>query len=762
MAFNVFELEAILGLNSTPYDEGLDQAESKGSKFGSGLKKAAGVAGAAVAAASGAVVAFAGESVKAGMDFDSAMSQVAATMGTTVDEIGNLRDFAQQMGSTTAFSATQAAEALNYMALAGYDADTSMSMLPTVLDLAAAGGMDLATASDMVTDASSALNLSVEDTTVLVDKMAAASSNTNTSVSQLGEAMLAIGGTANYLSGGTTELASALGIMADNGIKGAEGGTHLRNIILSLTAPTDAAAGALEELGVSALDSEGNMRSLEDIFGDLNVAMADMSTGERAQVLSKVFNKTDLTSVNALLSTTSERWAEVNSAIDQSTGAAQAMSETQLDNLAGDITLFKSALEGAQIAISDSVTPELRDFVQFGSSSISSLTEAFKEGGLAGAMGELGNIISEGARMLLEHAPDLINAGMELLKALGQGFVDNIGLLADTAATIAVQLATGLADNVDAIVPAVVQVITTLVRTFTSPEVAVPLTKAGLQIIVGIISGIAQATPELVGLIPEMIGNLILTLQECWPDILDALLTILGAIGASIVGGIAGLMGMSFDEFSDGWLNIEDGIVEFGANIILTLGGIWDSVVSGVTGFFTNIATDFSNGFGGILDTVVGFGTDLWNDIKGTFDNIVGFVGGAVDDLIGMFDFDWSLPQIKLPHFQISGGEAPWGFAGKGSFPSVSIQWYKKAMDTPYMLDSATIFGAAGGSYLGGGEAGSEMIYSHEKLMGDIGAVVAAQLQELQFVVPVYIGSKKIDQQIVTATARGNVISGGR
>lgn len=761
-SMNVFELFAKLGLDASEYEAGLQDEEQKGSKFGSGLKKAAGVAAGAVTAATGAVVAFAGKSVQAGMDFDSAMSQVAATMGTTTDQIGDLRDFAQEMGSTTAFSATQAAEALNYMALAGYDADTSMKMLPTVLDLAAAGGMDLATASDMVTDASSALGLSIDETSQMVDKMAAASSNTNTSVAQLGEAMLAIGGTAKYLQGGTTELSTALGIMADNGIKGAEGGTHLRNMILSLSAPTDSAAAALEKLGVSALDADGNMRPLEDIFGDLNASMSGMATGEQAEVLSKIFNKTDLTAVNALLSTTSDRWAEVTTAIEGSQGAAEAMSTTQLDNLAGDITLFQSALEGAQIAISDSLSPELREFVQFGANSISSLTEAFKEGGLSGAMGELGNIIADGAKMLLEHAPDFIDAGMQLLGALGQGLVDNIGLVADTGATILLQLATGLADNVDAIVPAIVSVITTLVRTFSSPDVAVPLTRAGLQIITGIIGGLAEATPELVGMIPQIIGDFILTLQEVMPDIGEAVLDILGAIGLSIIGSIGGLMGMSFEEISSGWLNIDEAFTEFGGQVIANIEGTWDNIVGGVTTFFSNIGTNLSTGFSTAFDTVKGWTDDVWGNITGIFDKVVSFVGGAVDDLIAMFDFDWSLPEIKLPHFKISGGVAPWGFAGKGTFPSVSIQWYKKAMEAPYMLDSATIFGAANGQYLGGGEAGSEMIYGHDRLMADIAEVVAAQIKQLQFTIPVYIGQKKIEEQVKKATAHGNMISGGR
>ena len=159
-------------------------------------------------------------------------------MGKTTNEIAELRDYAKEMGASTAFSATQSAEALNFMALAGYDANTSMKMLPNVMNLAAAGSMELARASDMVTDSQTALGLSLDETEVLVDQMAKTSSKTNTSVSQLGDAMLTIGGTAKNLSGGTKELNQVLGLMADNGIKAGEAGTHLRNIILAMNPTT--------------------------------------------------------------------------------------------------------------------------------------------------------------------------------------------------------------------------------------------------------------------------------------------------------------------------------------------------------------------------------------------------------------------------------------------------------------------------------------------------------------------------------------------
>jgi len=225
----VMELMAVLGLDSSSFESGLDKASQTasgfGDKLGSGIKAAVGVGAAALTATTGAAVAFGKSAVDAGMEFDSAMSQVAATMGVSTDEITDLRDFAKEMGATTAFSATEAAEALNYMALAGYDSETAMRMLPTVLNLAAAGGMDLATASDMVTDTQSALNLSLDETEAMVDQMAKTSSKTNTSVSQLGDALLTIGATARGVKGGTVELSSVLGVLADNGIKAGEGGT---------------------------------------------------------------------------------------------------------------------------------------------------------------------------------------------------------------------------------------------------------------------------------------------------------------------------------------------------------------------------------------------------------------------------------------------------------------------------------------------------------------------------------------------------------
>lgn len=313
-------------------------------------------------------------SVTTAANFESSMSQVQATMGITKDAMSTvngqsvntmdtLSKLAKKMGAETAFSASECAEALNYLALAGYDTQQMCDTLPTVLNLAAAGDIALADASDMVTDAMSALGMGVDEAETMVDQMAKTASTTNTSVAQLGEGILTIGATAKSIKGGTAELNTALGILANNGIKGAEGGTHLRNIILSLQNPTDKAAAQMEALGLSVYDSEGNMRSMNDILGDLNKSMDGMTSAEKSNIISTIFNKTDLSSVNALLANTGETWDGLQKSITDSGGAAQQMADTQLDNLQGQITILKSALEGLAISFGELLMPAIKQIV---------------------------------------------------------------------------------------------------------------------------------------------------------------------------------------------------------------------------------------------------------------------------------------------------------------------------------------------------------------------------------------------------------------
>jgi TP901 family phage tail tape measure protein len=611
-------------------DEASEGVESISEKLGNGLKTAAKVGAAAITAASTAVVAFGKSAIEAGSTFDTSMSQVAATMGKTVDEIGDLRDFALEMGANTAFSASQAADALNYMALAGYDAEESMQALPNVLNLAAAGGMELATASDMVTDAQSALGLTMEESTEMVDKMAAAASSSNTSVSQLGEAILTIGGTAKDLAGGTTELSTALGLLADNGIKGAEGGTHLRNIMLALESPTDTAAAALTNLGVEVFDAEGNMRSLEDVFGDLNTAMEGMTSADKTNIISTIFNKTDIASVNALLATSTDRWDELSAAIDGSTGAAEAMAGTQLDNLTGDVTLFKSALEGAQIVLSDQLTPYLREFVEFGTSGITQLSEAFQEGGLSGAMDAFGDVLGDGLTMILNEVPQIVEAGGQLLLALGKGIWNSVSQVAPVLQESALAFMSNFGSYLKENLPTLLQTGLESVVSLTSSirENAGLIVDGALSLAENLATGLAESIPTIVENVPTIVSNIAGVINDNAPKMLASAAKIIGTLVIGLIASIPTIIvnmpkiiAAIWDTITAvNWLNL-------GASIIEGLGNGLKSMVSFAKSSIETIKKALKEGVEKLPETFLQIGKNI---IQGLIDGISSMASLAV------------------------------------------------------------------------------------------------------------------------------------
>jgi TP901 family phage tail tape measure protein len=627
----VFELFAKLGLDSSEYEKGLGNAKSLagsvGGAIGNGLKTMAKVGVAAIGTASAAVGAFAASSVKTGAEFDKSMSQVAATMGKTMDEMqnevgtvdlawgtfsGNLREYAQEMGKNTAFSATEAADALNYMALAGYDTQTSMEMLPNVLNLAAAGSMDLARASDMVTDTQTAFGISLERTSQMVDEMAKAASTGNTSVEQLGDAFLVVGGLAQEMNGGMVELSDgttatydnvqeleiALTAMANAGIKGSEAGTHMRNMLLKLASPTEDGYKAFTQLGVSVFDSEGKMRSLAGIMQDLDGAMANLTQEEKLQAISDIFNTRDTAAAEALLNAVGEDWSNIAESILDADGAAQKMADTQLDNLAGDVTLFKSALEGAKIAVSDGLTPTLREFVQFGTDGLSRITDAFQKGGISGAMAEFGTILSDGIAMITDMLPDAINAGMELLGAVGQGILDNLPMILDAAKQILLMLGQGIMNAMPSLLKGAMQIIkslgeflvtnaplllTSIIEIVT--EIANMLTANSEQLVDGAIAllmGLAKAfidgLPILLPALLKLATSIAIALVENLPVIIQSLIEMAVVLAQTIV------------EMTPQFLNacvqvlmaIVNLIVEYGGQFLASAGEVFGNLINSV------------------------------------------------------------------------------------------------------------------------------------------------------------------------------------
>lgn len=424
------------------YGKAVDDAAKKTSVFGDVLK--AELATEVIRKGINELTQAVKASVDVGATFEKSLSDVAATMGMTADEIANgskdydtLKKAAADCGATTKYSASQAAEALNYLALAGYDANKSAEMLPKVLNLASAGGLDLATASDLATDAMAALGLGVEEADNFMNEMARTSQKSNTNVQQLGEATLVCSGTVKMAQQPLETMNAQLGILANNGIKGAEGGTHLRNIILSLTSPTNTAATAIKKLGLEVTDSSGNIRDMNDILSDLNEKTASMSASDKTNVISKIFNKTDISAVNALLKGTGEEFKTLKAELENCDGAAADMANTMEANLTGKITILQSALEGLGITAYDKIEGALKESVDSATDSVGALTRAMESGHLGESMDDLGDAIADTAKDLSEFAEDALPVAIDgLTWMLDHADLVAAGIGGITAATV--------------------------------------------------------------------------------------------------------------------------------------------------------------------------------------------------------------------------------------------------------------------------------------------------------------------------------------
>lgn len=615
--------------------------------------------------------------VSTAANFESSMSQVQATMGITKDSMSEvngesvntmdtLSALAKKMGSETAFSASECAEALNYLALAGYDTQQMCDTLPTVLNLAAAGGIDLAAASDMVTDAMSALGMGVDEAGTMVDQMAKTASTTNTSVAQLGEGILTIGATAKTVKGGTAELNTALGILANNGIKGAEGGTHLRNVILSLQNPTDKAADCLNELGVSVYDSEGNMRSLNDILGDLNTSMDGMTAEEKSNIIGKIFNKTDLSSVNALLANTGDTWDDLQQSIIDSGGAAQQMADTQLDNLQGQITILKSALEGLAISFGELLLPAIKmivGWVQKFVDWLNGMDEGTKKvittvALLAAALGPVlivvGKVVSAVGTIMtiVPKVAGVINTVKTAFAALNTTMLANPIFLIIAAITALVaafiylwntnedfrQFWINLWENVKAVAIAVWEAIKNF---FSAAWEAISSTaQAVWNGIKDFFSGLWEGIKTIFTTVVEVIKTIITTYFNIYKTIITTVLNAIKTVFTTVWNGIKTVVTTvvtAIQTFiTTAWNAIKNTVTTVLNAIKTVITTVWNAIKSAVTSVVNGIKSTISSVWNSIKSTVSSVVNSIKSTVTTVFSNILGSIKNTMGNIVSV------------------------------------------------------------------------------------------------------------------------------
>ena len=629
------------------------------------------------------ILGVAGAAAKVAMDFETSMSSLAAVSGATGDDLTKLEDTAKQMGSTTSFSAIEAAEGMNFLAMAGMDTNEIVSAMPGMLDLAAASGTDLATTADIVSDALTGFGMEAKDSGVLADIMAEASSSANTSVSQLGESykyVASVAGSFNYTAADTT---TALALMANEGIKSSQAGTTLRGALLRMSDGTGKAGDTMKELGIKMADSQGNMLPLNDVIGQLQGSFAGLSEEERNQAASSLFGKNAVSGMLAVINSGPAEFNALRDSMINSGGAAKDMAETKLDNLSGSLELMKSSLEGAAISIGDTLVPSIRkgaNFITKITTKFNELDESTKKNVvkfalLVASIGPVLLVVSKGIKVfgVLSKVFTIISAGpIMLLVAALAGLVfmflkvtkeneslstkiqkiwtkiqDVVGKAMETISEVVKAVWEYISDvwseqgeNIKEFALATFETVSNFIL------VAMETISSVISTVWTFISNVwdkhGTAIMEFSAVLFEKIGGVISSTMDFLSILIPKVLKFIGDVWDKHGEFIMRIIGAAFDVISSvitTTLDVITGVLDFfGAALEGDWAGMWDAVkgiVSSVFGLVLDIIK-------GIIDSILAiFGTDLaevGEFFSTIFGGIADFAVGIKDTIVGTFN----------------------------------------------------------------------------------------------------------------------------
>lgn len=568
------------------------------------------------AQAAQAVVGFVKDVISTGSEFETGMSQIAATMGFSADDIANnvdgagdamdaLTQKAKEMGAATNFSASEAAEGLNILAMSGYDANESIGMIEDVLHLAAAGSMDMSQAAGYISTAMKGFGDETKDSAYYADLMAKGATLANTSVAQLGEAMSSGAATAATYGQSADSMTIALLRLAEQGSVGSEAGTELAAAMKNLYAPTDQAAAAMAELGVSAFDETGKALDFNDVVNQLAASMEGMTDAEKVQYAQTIFGIQGFNAYNKMIATTTTKQDAWAKALGESTGEAASQYETMTDNLQGQIDIMNSAMDGFKIALYENMDEPIKDIVSIVSDGFANMTSAFEEGGFT-AMAEQGGVmIATLGATILEQIPTLIEVGTSIITGLMTGlstalpqigssitdiittivkcFVESLPSLLETGIEILMTVIKGIVDAIPELIAMLPTIITTIVETLIGG--LGDIITSGLEIILALVEGIVGALPDLIAALPEVITTIVETLLENLPTIIETGLELLVAIITGLIQALPDLVAALpeiIDAIIEAFTNVD--WAELGKNLI-------DGICSGVANAAANLVT---------------------------------------------------------------------------------------------------------------------------------------------------------------------------
>ena len=746
-------------------------------------------AGKQISVASAAVTGLGVAAVKTAADFDSAMANVAAISGATGDDLQALRDKAREMGEKTKFSASEAADAMSYMAMAGWKTGDMLSGIEGIMNLAAASGEDLATTSDIVTDALTAFGLTAEDSAHFADILAAASSNANTNVSMMGETFKYCAPVAGALGYSAEDVAEAIGLMGNAGIKSTQAGTALRTMMTKLQGELKLSGEALGEVTIQTANADGSMRELSDILADCRTAFSKMSESEAAAAAETLVGKNAMSGFLALMNSAPGDIDKLRNAIENCDGSAENMAAIMQDNLNGQLTILKSQLEELAISFGEMLMPVIRKVVtavQGFVDKLNNMDEAQRKtiitiGLVIAALGPflviLGTVISTVGKSMKAYASAAkgikklmvaVKSGTGIFGKLGTALGGISAPVLAIVAVIAVLVAafTHLWKTNDGFRENIIATWTQIKETVSNfcQGIVDRLNSLGFEFssITEVLKAVWDGFCNLLGPVFEGAFRFI---SDTLSTVLDVILNTVDFFIAVFSGDWEGAWEAVKNIFSSIW----NGLVSWFTNILETIKGVldvalgwigtsWEQVWTNVKNFFTNIwngikdfisstinsiSTTISNVITGIKTTVNNVfsaikttisnifngikdtATSVWNAIKTAITTPIENAKEKVREAINAIKGFFSGLKLELPHIKLP------HFSISGSF-SLSPPSVPHINIDWYksggIMAGPTIFGMNGSSLMAGGEAGKEAILPLTEFYSKLESILTSRL----------------------------------